>query len=291
MCSSDLHAVAEEDSDNGEKYLQVSKELVNGMTLVLSASYDDIRQIRYDITDKILVTTVVLAIVFSSIAIMAVQKIIDPLKEITDAAGKLSKGDYDVQIPESNTYELRLLGAAFENMTAQLRQREALLQMSANYDSLTGLRNTTAYAAWVEKFERERMEKETPFGVVMLDLNDLKKTNDRYGHDVGNELIVMAGRLIADTFKRSPVFRVGGDEFLVVLQTKDLESCQALFEEFEQKCSTSFIEKEGEKIPVRVAWGYGVYEPDRDGHFADVFKRADEMMYKNKSRSKAAMLQ
>lgn len=288
ICNDD-HVFAEDEHGNVEEYLQVSKELVNGMTLVLSASYDDIRQIRYDISEKILVTTVVLAIVFSTVAIMAVQRIADPLKEITDAAGKLSKGDYNVQIPESSTYEIRLLSRAFENMTAQLRQREELLQMSANYDSLTGLRNTTAYAAWVEKFERETMGKNPSFGVVMLDLNGLKKTNDRYGHDVGNELIVTAGRIIADTFKRSPVFRVGGDEFLVVLQSKDLENRKDLFGQFEEKCRAVFVEKDGAKIPVSIAWGCAVFDSEKDLLFADVFKRADEAMYKNKMEAKAAL--
>ena len=289
ICNDD-HAFSEEEHANTEEYLQVSRELVNGMTLVLSASYDDIRQIRYDITDKILVTLVVLSIVFSSIAIMIVQKIVDPLKQITDAAEKLSKGEYDVKIAESNTQEINLLSTAFENMTARLQEREELLRLSANYDSLTGLRNTTAYAAWVDRFDREIAGKSSQFGVVMLDLNDLKKTNDRSGHDVGNELIVTAGRIIADTFKRSPVFRIGGDEFLVVLQSKDLENRKDLFGQFEEKCRAVFVEKDGAKIPVSIAWGCATFDSEKDLLFADVFKRADDAMYKNKMEAKATLV-
>lgn len=59
------------------------------------------------------------------------------------------------------------------------------------------------------------------FGIVVLDLNDLKKVNDNFGHALGNKLISTAAKTIAEVFKRSPVFRVGGDEFVVVLQNKN----------------------------------------------------------------------
>ena len=289
ICSED-RGQTEKNYGNTGKYLQVSKNLVNGMTLVLSASYEDIWQIRYDITAKILLTVVVLSALFIAIAVAVAQKIIDPLKKLTDASVKLAKGDYDVQIVQSNTHEIRLLSTAFENMTAQLREREELLRLSAYRDSLTGLRNTTSYTAWVENFDREIQGKNAQFGVIMLDLNDLKKANDRYGHDLGNELIVTAGMLIADTFKRSPVFRIGGDEFLVVLQNKDLENCENLLTQFERQCARTFIQKDGMKIPVSIASGFARFDPAEDSRFSDVFKRADEAMYKNKSKIKTTMV-
>ena len=58
--------------------------------------------------------------------------------------------------------------------------------------------------------------------VIVLDMNYLKEANDRYGHDVGNKLIRAAAQTISDVFKRSPVFRIGGDEFLIILQNRDL---------------------------------------------------------------------
>jgi diguanylate cyclase (GGDEF)-like protein len=268
-----------------EKYLSVSNELENGMTLVVSASYDDIRQIRYDIGVKILFTVLILSLVFTAMVIFIVRRIVGPLKKLTDAAVKLSNGDYDVEIIQSNTQEIKLLSAAFENMTMRLHEREVSLHRSAYRDSQTGLRNTASYKVWAAEFDKKIENGPIDFGVVVLDVNNLKKANDEHGHDVGNELIVASARLICDIFKKSPVFRIGGDEFLVILQNSDLENRTKLFEQFASRCSNLFIGKE-EKIQLRIALGFAEFDPSADGCFEDVFKRADDAMYENKRKTK-----
>ena len=96
--------------------------------------------------------------------------------------------------------------------------------------------------------------------------------------------------IISDCFKRSPVFRIGGDEFLVILQNRDFESREALFEQLESDCSNTFIETENEKLPIRIAKGFAAFDPDTDKQIADVFHRADEEMYKNKKLMKMAQI-
>lgn len=273
------------DADSKE-YLHVSEDLVNGMTLVLSASYDDIRHIRYEIAFKIIFIVLILTALFTVMAILVVKRIVQPLNQLTDASIKLSNGDYTIDTVYSNTREIKLLSAAFENMAICLREREELLSFSATRDSLTGLRNTTSYKSWVDEFVKVTEGKDVDYGIVVLDLNDLKKTNDKYGHNVGNELIITAAKLIADVFKRSPVFRIGGDEFAVVLQSVDLENCEALFEQFELNCRNTFVHGNA-NIPVRIAYGFARFDPDRDTRFKDVFDRADEAMYENKRKIKA----
>ena len=268
-----------------EKYLRVSTDLVNGMTLVLSASYDDIRQIRYEIGFEILFVVLILSALFTAIVIFAVRKIVAPLKKLTDQSIKLSNGDYCVEFLHSNITEIELLNAAFENMATHLHEREKELRFSANRDSLTGLRNTTSYKRWVEEFDKEIENKTANFGVVVFDLNLLKATNDTYGHDVGDKLIVTAAKLISDVFKRSPVFRIGGDEFLAVLQHRDLKDCEKLFAQLDFECANTRIEENGE-MPISIARGFAMFDPDKDLNFNDVFKRADNTMYENKRKSK-----
>ena len=280
-----IHGADEHEVEhNTEEYLCASKELTNGMTLVLSASYDDIRQIRYEIAFKILFAVLIVSALFIIVAILVVKRLVDPLKKLTNASEKLSNGDYDVEIVESNTHEIRLLSAAFENMMLHLREREELLRLSANRDSLTGLRNTTSYKSWVEKFDKDIRTKPIDFGVAVLDINDLKKVNDQKGHEAGNAIILSAARAISDTFKKSPVFRIGGDEFSVILQGSDLESCEELFSQLDINCRDS---AESGDIPLKIARGFSRFDPDKDTLFADVFKRADEAMYENKRKSKA----
>ena len=270
------------DRESADQYLRVSQELMNGMTLVLSASYNDIRQARYEIAFKLLFAVLVLVALFSGIVILVVRKIVDPLKKLTDASKKLADGNYDVEIVHSDTYEIKLLSAAFENMTRHLREHEKHQRFLAYRDSMTGLRNTTAYKAWMTDFDKEIQSKQMDFGVIVLDVNYLKETNDRYGHEMGNKLIVTASRIISGTFKRSPVFRIGGDEFLVILQNSDLQEREELIEKFNSECADTVVKADGADVAVSIAKGLAVYDPARDAQFTDVFNRADEAMYENK---------
>ena len=272
--------------EHPEEYLSVSKELTNGMTLIISASYDDIRQIRYDIALKILFVVLILAVFFSLIAIFVVKKIVYPLKKLTDASVKLSNGDYDVEIVNSNTHEIKLLSTAFEKMAMHLKEHEKLQHLLAYRDTLTGLRNTNSYWAWITDFDKELENGKIDFGIMVFDINYLKETNDRYGHDMGNKLIVSAARVISDVFKRSPVFRIGGDEFAVILQNRDLDEMEELFMKFDEECRNKLIETEKENIPLSIAKGFARYDSKKDSNFIDVFNRADDAMYENKREIK-----
>lgn len=282
---SDDRIPAKESISDSNKYLRVSKKLTNGMTLVLSASYDDIRQIRYKIGFGILFSVLILYAFFTAVAIVVVRKFVVPLKKIVDASIQLSNGDYNVEFAHSNISEIELLNIAFENMATRLHEREKELRFSANRDSLTGLRNTTSYKSWVAELDKEIKNEAANFGVVVFDLNQLKKTNDTYGHDVGDKLIVTAAKVISDVFKRSPVFRIGGDEFLAVLQHGDLDDCEELFVRLDTVCGNTVIE-EMNTTSISIARGFAMFETNKDVCFNDVFKRADNAMYENKRKNK-----
>lgn len=271
-----------------EEYLIVSEELTNGMTLVLSASYDDIRQIRYAIANKILILSLVMLLFFSVVVFFTVKTIIKPLKKLTDAAIKISHRDYNIDISHSNTYEIDTLSSAFDTMITNLREHEKVQHRLSYRDPLTGLRNMTSYKKWEIDLNKKITEGNISFGIIVLDINNLKKTNDTYGHSAGNKLIEISARLISDTFKRSPVFRIGGDEFLVFLQDRDLKDLDRLLLDFDSICENTFMEINNEKIEVHIAKGFSMFEPTIDTQLSDVFRRADSEMYINKKKSKLA---
>ncbi len=273
--------------DNSKDYLRVSKGLANGMTLVLSADYDDIRHIRYEIAFKILFTVLFFTLIFSLFVLFFVKRIVKPLKKLTDASIKLSTGDYDVEIDHSNIREINVLSTAFENMIMHLREYRELQHRLSHRDSLTGLRNTTSYKRWVADFNKKIKKEDVTFGVAVFDINNLKVMNDTHGHIFGDKLIVTAGKIISDTFKRSPVFRIGGDEFCVILQNKDFTNKDTLFARFDAQCAATFIEKDNLKIRVSIAKGFSEFDNKTDTLFAEVFERADTIMYKNKRNMKA----
>ena len=279
------HAVPVEIVTDPEDFRVVSR-LRNGMELAVTADHDDILGIQRGVLIKLIIATIVLTASLAGVAIVTVNKIVRPIKTLTEAAEKLAKNDYHINISHSNTKEIIQLNATFQHMTEQLREREKLQQMLAYRDALTALRNTTAYKAWISEFDQKLRENTIEFGVAVFDINYLKETNDRYGHDIGNQLVVTAARIISSTFKRSPVFRIGGDEFVVILQNKDFQDYDDLIRKFRSDCEEGSLMVGSERVPVSVASGSAVYDPLLDGGYMDVFNRADDVMYNNKRKMK-----
>lgn len=166
-------------------------------------------------------------------------------------------------------------------------QAESLEEL-ASRDSLTGIRNKTAYDKYIQGNEETFLSDDEGFGFVMIDLNFLKKTNDTYGHDKGNALIIKLCQTVCTIFDHSPVFRIGGDEFIVVLRGRDYRDIEVLIKQFHEKLDE--FEKDSSLQPwekVSAAIGYALYDKEIDKGIEEVFQRADEAMYECKTRMKA----
>ena len=114
-------------------------------------------------------------------------------------------------------------------------------------------------------------------------MNDLKLINDTRGHNFGDEALQRTSRMICDVFKHSPVFRIGGDEFVAVLTDYDYERREDLLKELRTASETNGRMRSG----PQVASGLAAYNPMADSSFDDVFARADSEMYENKKFQKA----
>ena len=265
---------------------RASYKLRNGMDLVITADHRDMLSIKLEVLLKIVVITIVFTVLLSCIVILLVRRIVRPLKTLTNAAEKLARNDYNIDFSPCNTKEIIQLNATVKDMIEKLKEHDKLQQTLAYRDSLTGLRNTTAFNTWLNDFEGGVKETDLEFGVVVFDINYLKETNDCYGHEAGNKLIVAASKIIADTFKRSPVFRIGGDEFLVIIQNRDFLDKEKLLRELYQACDEEILISDNQKTQVSIAVGSAVYDSRIDNGFMDVFNRADSAMYENKRKIK-----
>ena len=148
----------------------------------------------------------------------------------------------------------------------------------ANKDALTGIKNKHAYVnAEIEIDEQILKGTQEEFSIAVCDINGLKQVNDEYGHSAGDDYIKSACSLICNTFKHSPVFRIGGDEFVVILKGKDYENRAPLVAEFEMMQADNRRHN-----LVTLAYGISDYEPGKDLRMQDVFERADNFMYVNK---------
>ena len=171
-----------------------------------------------------------------------------------------------------------------EELQKDLKSAELL----ARLDDLTGIRNKNAFKEQVKSIDAKIKAGGNiqPFGVVMCDVNDLKLTNDTRGHSFGDEILQGASRMICETFKHSPVFRVGGDEFVVILSGNDFKQREKLVKSFRAQSEANRISRTGSVVDC----GMAVYHEDKDKNFDAVFKRADQKMYKNKSKLKSKKL-
>ena len=129
-------------------------------------------------------------------------------------------------------------------------------------------------------------DKNISYAVLVADINMLKAANDKYGHDAGNQLIVKASKIICDVFKHSPVFRFGGDEFIVILENDDFERREELVRLMDKICSESTVAVTGGTIGVSIARGLETYSPACHESFEDVFSRADRKMYEHKENER-----
>lgn len=154
-------------------------------------------------------------------------------------------------------------------------------------DGLTNIRNRTAYDQEMDRLGDRLAREYAEFAIAMIDLNDLKKINDTYGHERGNEAIIKLSAVVCDTFKHSMVFRIGGDEFVAILLNEDYSNREALVERFQQALmqqqqNTSL--QPWERISAAI--GLATYKRGSDTRVEDVFRRADARMYERKKEMK-----
>ncbi|MBO4389601.1 MAG: EAL domain-containing protein [Lachnospiraceae bacterium] len=152
----------------------------------------------------------------------------------------------------------------------------------ARRDELTGTKNKTAFQEAEKKLQQRIDEEEGPFGIVVCDINGLKIINDTKGHKAGDEYIKASCKLVCNIFHHSPVFRIGGDEFAVVLTGQDYENREILLSALRRQVEENSRIDEG----AVVASGLAVFEAGTDHTVGDVFDRADNMMYEDKARLK-----
>lgn len=150
-------------------------------------------------------------------------------------------------------------------------------------DALTSVRNRGAFSNYIATLQ-ERLDKKEPlaFAISVFDCDNLKKINDQDGHDKGDIYIKTASQLICRIFQHSPVFRVGGDEFAVILQNEDYQNREALAEKFEETRIKLCAAARNRWEEPHVAMGVAVYDPELDGTVDDTVRRADKKMYENK---------
>lgn len=286
---------AEDDNVVLYNYKGVDKKAVwlplsNGMRLNVSIPIEVTQATSKRLVLNIAICTTEVLIAASLFLMIYTKRITSPLVDLTKAAEKVEKGEYDFTLTYDEDDELGRLTRAFRKLSDNVKERINDLNSQVFVDSLTHVKNKGALANALDQLQKEIEEgEEAPeFAIGAFDCDNLKLINDRYGHDKGDIFLKTACFAISDVFKHSPVFRMGGDEFNVILRNEDFSNMKDLIEGFDRKV-TMINESVGN--PWEQVWiskGFAVYDKARDENVIDVMKRADNLMYENKRMRKAA---
>lgn len=187
------------------------------------------------------------------------------------------------------TYCILISRAYFKAETLTQELRNALDM--AKRDVLTGYSNRTAYDIHVRELkERLHTPDDAPFALIMMDLNDLKYINDRYGHSAGDRYICNSCELVLSVVP-GDLYRIGGDEFALFIEGELFEGWERLFYRLRQTVAPANLALVPSVEEPSVAIGLAVHEPGRDDDLEAVIRKADADMYSDKAAIKRARLE
>ena len=162
------------------------------------------------------------------------------------------------------------------------------LQDRAYIDTLTGLQNRTAYYEHCGELNRKIDAGHAEFSILMIDINFLKRMNDVYGHEQGNLYLQGAADLIRKIFGGEALYRIGGDEFVIILEGKAQEGVEDRIKAFKDEVAR--LQADDSLQPwekVSAAVGIAAFDKDVHREAEEVLRKADELMYADKLAMKA----
>ncbi len=273
---------------NGEEKEAVWKTLSNGMRLTVTVPVSETKGDWQGLVLNITIGAVVVLMVASLFLMLYTRRITRPLEQLTEAAEKVDKGNYDFILSYDKDDELGRLTRSFKNLSDNVKAHINDLSGQVFIDALTHVKNKGAFSKVLDELQEQinTGNEDTEFAIGVFDCDNLKVINDRYGHDKGDIYLKTASGTICEVFKHSPVFRIGGDEFAVILKNEDYSNIGSLLEQFDN--ITEEINSSADE-PWKQVWiskGFAVFDPSGDRSVSGALQRADQLMYDNKRERK-----
>ena len=262
--------------------------LSNGMRLYVSVPKDETKGNWRHLVNWILIAAAAVILLSAVLTQLFTRSITKPLKQLTEAAIKADQGNYDFTLEYNGKDEVGTLTKTFRHLSDHMKEHISDLNRRAYVDSLTSVRNKGAFTNYLDDMQKKlEAGAESPdFAIGIFDCDDLKMVNDRYGHEKGDVYLQTASRLICRIFQHSPVFRIGGDEFAVILRNDDFRYREELVSAFNKASQEISDVTDNPWEQVSVAIGIAEYDPAQDRSVIDTMRRADKAMYINKRKGK-----
>ena len=272
---------------NDVKKIAAWLPLSNGMRLVVCAPESEAEGDWQKLILDILLVAAADLTISGALAFVFSKKIAKPLKQLTIAAEQIEKGNYDIELNYDGDDEIGTLTRTFKNLASNMKEHINDLNQRVYIDELTSTGNKAAYLDACDELQKHISNDLMPykFAIGIFDCNKLKYINDRYGHDKGDIYLKCASAAISKAFKNCSVFRIGGDEFAVIILGDDYLNREILIERFENIKKRRNAESDNEWEQINIAKGFADYDATGDRSVEDVSRRADKRMYEDKLRS------
>ena len=255
--------------------------------------------------NTIVITLLAGLIISMAFMLWTQKKVVEPIETLEQSVSDYMENGLDSHDPDSLVIDMPDIHTGNEveslaqkivlmsealcvTVKSMLSTKMELEQMSdiARKDELTHVGNKVSYRDYVDHLQRTIEDGSAEFGIVMADVNLLKKVNDTYGHVKGDIYLQTCCGILCDVYQHSPVFRIGGDEFVVILTNRDYANRNILMMKVKTRLLDSQNAPDAEPwTSASIALGMAVYTPDTDTQVQQVVHRADNEMYADKKRT------
>jgi diguanylate cyclase (GGDEF)-like protein len=301
-------AVSDYQKPSGERVIGAARRLARlDWTVLVEEPFDQAFEPVLSVVTRIFVTDLVIVLLFSFLAYKITAAIVQPIEALSDGARRISRGELDLEIPDTRgNDEIGLLTRTFNDMTRKLRKNqseieaaiyqltvqkheleranEQLSQLSIT-DGLTKLHNHRFFQDHLTREIKRVQRSGDPLSILLVDIDDFKRLNDRLGHAAGDELLTRIARIMDESMRASDLLaRYGGEEFVILAGNTDLSGAATLGEKVREAVSEkSFLLDETMRLEkVTVSVGVAQYKGDRKAFF----QAADRALYRAKAQGK-----
>ena len=261
--------------------------LANGMRINVTVPVSEMEGDWQKLVLNIVIVSLEVLLVATLVILLYSRRISRPLRELILAAEKFDNGDFNYSLKYDKNDELGKLTKTFINLSSHMKENINRLNKQAFVDSMTQVKNKAAFSDYSAKLQA-RVDNGNciRYAVGIFDCNDLKKINDEYGHDKGDIYLKTASRTIKIVFQNHQVYRIGGDEFAIILENEDCDNIDSLVKMFENFVIRINDEALNVWEKVNIAYGITEYDPENDRDIDEVIRRADKYMYDDKRKRK-----
>jgi len=175
-----------------------------------------------------------------------------------------------------------LVGYLTTMLSSDIHYARQQIVAASETDELTKLPNMRAFNSLLQKENTRFKRYNKPFSIMMIDIDELKSVNDRFGHETGNRLIIMAANSINERTRSADVVaRYGGDEFVMLLPETDAGQLQDLAERIRTAVENTAFDEQGQRVSTTVSIGVASCPSDAVSP-QDLIHKADSALYHSK---------